>query len=309
MNLRQLSAFVAITEEGSFNRAARRLNATQSGLSMQIKLLEERLGVRLFDRSTQGVRTTVSGDRLYATAVEVMRDLDRVGAELKALSGAIAGPLRLGLMPTFTRGMLAPVLERFLSCHPDVNVSVVEAYSAELVDKVLEGKTDFAVVPRQTPRQGLRMRPLGEDREIFVQRPGGSVPHLTPVRLADLGPLRLILPERGNARRDRLEVYLIGEDLPVTTILGIDAMSATLDLVAQTDWATILPESICGKDLDGRERWLHPILPELTVPYVVAEPARRALSPAAMAFLEMLEVQYRRSQADWAAAVEAASVR
>lgn len=82
-------------------------------------------------------------------------------------------------------------------------------------------------------------------------------------------------------------------------------MIATLDLVAQSDWATILPESICGKDLDGRERWLHPIQPALTVSYVVVEPARRALSPAAVAFLEMFEAHYRQGQANWASAVAA----
>lgn len=79
------------------------------------------------------MRTTVAGDRLGATAVEVMRDLDRAGAELRAASGTISGPLRIGLMPTFTRGLLAPALQQFLSNHPEVQISVTEAFSAELV--------------------------------------------------------------------------------------------------------------------------------------------------------------------------------
>jgi len=301
MNLRQLSAFVAIYEEGSFNKAAQRLHATQSGLSMQIKLLEERLGVSLFDRSAQGVTPTVAGSRLYGTAVDVMRDLDRAETDLRALGQSITGPLRVGLMPTFTRGILAPVLSDYLRDHPAVTLSVVEAYSADLVDRVRDGRIDFAVVPRQTEREGLRVRPLGTDREILVRRPGGDLPHLAPVRLADLGPLRLVLPAPGNARRDRLDAHFAAEGLPVAAILDMDAMIATLDFVAASDWMTILPETICGKDLDGRLRWLHPIEPALTVSYVVVEPARRALSPAAGVFLDRLEAEYARSQSVWAA--------
>jgi DNA-binding transcriptional LysR family regulator len=300
MNLRQLSAFVAIYEEGSFNRAAQRLNATQSGLSMQIKLLEERLGVSLFDRSAQGVRATLAGSRLYGRAVDVLRDLDRAETELRTLGQTITGPLRVGLMPTFTRGMLAPVLSGYLRDHPDVTLSVVEAYSADLVDRVRDGRIDFAVVPRQAERDGLRARPLGTDREILVRRPGGDLPHLAPVRLADLGPLRLVLPAPGNARRDRLDAHFAAEGLPVAAILDMDAMIATLDFVAASDWATILPETICSNDLDGRLRWLHPILPALTVSYVVIEPARKALSPAGVAFLERLETVYAASQSAWA---------
>jgi DNA-binding transcriptional LysR family regulator len=234
-----------------------------------------------------------------------MRDLDRAETDLRALGQTISGPLRVGLMPTFTRGILAPVLSDYLRDHPAVTLSVVEAYSADLVDRVREGKIDFAVVPRQADRDGLRTRPLGTDREILVTRPGGPLPHLAPVHLADLGPLRLVLPAPGNARRDRLAAHFAAEGLPVAAILDMDAMIATLDFVAASDWMTILPETICGKDLDGRLRWLHPIEPALTVGYVIIEPARRALSPAAEVFLERLKAEYARSQQVWTARLAA----
>ena len=94
MNFRQLSTFVGIYEEGSFNKAAQRLNATQSGLSMQIRNLEDSLGCSLFDRTAKGVTPTVAGTRLYATAVDILRQLDGAEAELRNLSGMISGRLR-----------------------------------------------------------------------------------------------------------------------------------------------------------------------------------------------------------------------
>jgi len=302
VNFRQLATFVGIYEEGSFNKAATRLNATQSGLSMQIRNLEDSLGTPLFERSARGVTPTVAGRRLYQKAVAILRQLDGAAAEIRNLSGQISGPVRVGLMPTFTRGVLAPALMRFLADHPNVDVTVVEAYSALLMDRLAGGDVDFAVVPQDGGRDGVHARLLGTDREFLVTRPGGSRPHLSPVRLADLGPLRLVLPARGNARRDRFDVFLTESGLAVEKIIDMDAMFATLELVAGSDYATILPATLCRKDIDGRDRWLHPITgPELTVNYVVVEPARKALSPAAAMFLHYLEEEYDRSDMEWSA--------
>ncbi|MES2847074.1 MAG: LysR family transcriptional regulator [Pseudomonadota bacterium] len=300
MNFRQLSTFVGIYEEGSFNKAALRLNATQSGLSMQIKNLEEGLGCALFDRTAKGVTPTLAGTRLYSTAVAILRQLDGAEADLRNLSGTVSGRLRVGLMPTFTRGMLAPVLSRFLADYPNVEVSIVEAYSALLIDKLAEGDVDFAIVPKSADRDGIRSRHLGADREFLVRRPGGALPHLAPVRLADLPPLHLVLPTPGNARRDRLDTFFATNGLPVASIVSMDAMIATLEFVADSDYATILPATICGKDMDGTARWLHPIIsPALSVSYAVIEPAKKTLSPAATIFLQRLEAEYLDSDRAW----------
>lgn len=268
---------------------------------MMIRNLEGELEAELFERSSRGVEPTAAGRRLYGHAVAMLRRAEEAKGEIKALAGSVAGPLRVGLMPTFTRGLLAPVLGPYLADFPEVDLSVTEAYSAVLEERVASGELDLAVVPQAGHREELRARPLGRDREILVLRAGGAVPHLAPVRLGDLAPLRLVLPARGNARRDRLEELFRSLGLPVAAILDMDAMIATLDFVASSDWATILPQTICGNDLDGRLRWLHPIVsPELTVGYAVVEAARHATSAAGARFLERLEAEYARSQETWA---------
>lgn len=300
MDLRQLRAFAGIYEERSFNRAAQRFNATQSGLSMLVKNLEADLGALLFERTSRGVEPTLAGRRLYAKAVAILSQAEEARSEIQSLSGKVAGPLRVGLMPTFTRGLLAPVLRTYLSDFPEVELSVVEAYSAVLVDKVAAGEIDLAVVPHTGEREDLRSSPLGHDREILVARPGGDLPHLAPIRLEDLRTRRLILPARGNARRDRLDHLFQASGLDVAAVLDMDAMIATLDFVASSDWATILPQTICGQDLDGTDRWLHPIVePELSIGYAVIEAARHGTSPAAARFREGLEAEYARSQEQW----------
>lgn len=301
LNIRQLAAFVGVYEEGSFSKAAKRLNATQSGLSMQNQNLEEQVGLKLFERSPRGVTPTYAGHRLYERAVEILRQLDDTAAEIKALAAGVSGEIRVGLMPTFTRGVLAPTLVDYLAEFPNVQVSVTEAYSAVLMDEVAAGRIDFAIVPRALHRDGIRTRWLGTDRELLVRRAGGGGPgHLEPVRLKDVKPLRLVLPARGNARRDAFDVYAELHGLSIERLIDMDAMIATLEFVANSDFATILPETICMNDLDGNHRSLHPIVdPGLTVDYAVIEPAKSALSPAAALFLDRIEHHYRRSREVW----------
>ena len=300
LNIRQLASFVAVYEEGSFSKAAKRMNATQSGLSMQNQQLEEQLGLALFDRSPRGVTPTVAGRRVYDLAVTLLRQLDAVKAEIKTLSTGVTGEIRVGLMPTFTRGVLAPALQDFISLYPNVKVSIVEAYSAVLTQDVAAGTIDFAIVPRAPRKDGIRTRLLGTDRELLVCRAGGPLKHLAPVKLNELPPLKLVLPGRGNMRRDSFDNYVELHGIKIANLLDMDAMIATLDFVAHSDFATVLPETICVNDLDGTIRSLHPIIgPVLTVDYAVIEPAKSVLPPAASLFLEKIEQHYKVLKLSW----------
>ena len=300
LNIRQLAAFVAVYEEGSFSKAAKRTNATQSGLSMQNQHLEKQIGVQLFERSPRGVTPTYAGRRLYDLAVAMLRRLDEVDAEIRTLASGITGETHVGLMPTFTRGVLAPALAGFIADYPNVKVSIVEAYSAVLTDAVAAGAIDFAIVPRAPRRDGIRTRWLGTDRELLVCRAGGPLQHLAPVRLAALPSLKLVLPGRGNARRNTFDNYAELHGLKIAALLDMDAMIATLEFVANSDFATILPETICFNDIGGTVRSLHPIAgPGLTVDYAVIEPSKSILPQAASLFLERIELSYRNLKQGW----------
>jgi LysR family transcriptional regulator, nitrogen assimilation regulatory protein len=300
LNIKQIKAFVAVYEEGSFSRAAKRANATQSGLSMQNLHLEQQIGLKLFDRTPRGVTPTFAGHRLYQLSVGVLRRLDEASVEIKALASGVSGEIRVGLMPTFTRGVLAPALGDFIADFPNVKVSIMEAYSAVLTDRVAGGGLDFAIVPRAPAKEGLRTRLLGTDRELLVCRAGGPLAHLAPVRLTDRRGLKLILPARGNARRDAFDNFAELHNLDIASLLEMDAMIATLEFVANSDFVTILPETICYNDIKGVTRSLHLLIdPPLTVDYAIIEPAKAGLSRAAALFLERIKLSYRTLKDAW----------
>ena len=181
--LRQIRAVIAVCEEGSFTRAAERENATQSGISQHVATVERTLGVKLFERSSRGIAPTPAGLRYYKSCVEAVGQLETANEEVRGLAGAVTGDLRIGLMPTFTRAVLAPTLNDFVPRHPDVRLHIVEGYSAVLTEMVLADALDFAVVPAFEGQVGLKSRLLVRDREMLVSGPRSGLVPLAPVRL------------------------------------------------------------------------------------------------------------------------------
>src|ERR1700693_4674708 len=169
--LRQVRAVIAVCEEGSFTRAAERENATQSGISQHVAAVERTLGVKLFERTTGAVKATPAGYRYYKRCVEAVGMLAHAAEEARSLAGQVTGELRIGLMPTFTRAVLAPVLDDFVPHCPEVRLHIVEGYSGLLTEMVLDGDLDFAVVPAFEGAMGLKSRLLVRDREMLISGP------------------------------------------------------------------------------------------------------------------------------------------
>ena len=306
MKLQQLRSFVTAFQERSFTAAAKRLNATQSGLSMQVKDLETSLGVRLFERSTKGVRPTVAGEMLYGHANTILREISEAGNELAALAGEVTGTVNAGLMPTITRSALAPAVIEFTAQYSHVRLRLIEVYSTTLTEMVASEQLDFAIVPPVPGMSAVNTRPLAHDREFLVTGFSTDRAHMAPVRLNEVRPLRLILPTPANARRAGLDAYISSIDTAPDAILEMDAMMGTLELVANSDWIAILPATLCHPDLSGNSLKIHPLIePELGVDYALIEPATRTLSPAAQLFAAAVERQIARIAAAWDVRLEA----
>src|SRR3954466_10791678 len=124
MDLRQLRYFVAVAEELHFSRAAARLRLAQSALSSQIRQLEREIGGALLVRSTRRVELTPAGEALLADAQDALAAADGALTRARALARGEAGSFVIGSLGPAPGGLLAPVLARFGSRHPDVRVEV-----------------------------------------------------------------------------------------------------------------------------------------------------------------------------------------
>jgi len=302
--LRQVRAVIAVCEEGSFTRAAERENATQSGISQHVAAVEQALKVKLFERTSAGVVPTAAGLRYYRRCVEAVGLLDTAGEEARSLASFVTGELRIGLMPTFTRAVLAPTLDHFVSRHPDVRLHIVEGYSGLLTDMVLADELDFAVVPAFEGRIGLKSRLFVRDREMLLSGPRRGLTSLAPVRLRELRPFKVIVPGPDNVRRRNLETYFQTNGVEVDAMLEMDAMIGTLELVARSDWVTVLPSLICVNDLATGDIIVNPLAdPPMHAEFVLIQPARRTLTAQARLFLECFEAEVAHIHAVWDAAI------
>jgi LysR family transcriptional regulator, nitrogen assimilation regulatory protein len=297
ISLRKIRAFVAVYEEGSFTAAAEREGATQSGISQQVKQLEAALNAVLLDRGGRSVEPTTAGQCYYRECVAVLKQLDQASQEIGATATA-GGEVRVGLMPTFTRGVLAPTLHRFMKESRGTEIRVTEAYSGVLTDLVRKGDLDFAVVPGFPGAVGLTTTLILRDREMLVAAKGRTGRHGQPVRLADAGPLKIILPGHQNTRRGNIESYIATNGVDIAQRLELDAMMGTLEFIRNSDWVAILSSVIMAGDFGGEHFEIRPLArPGLNIDFVLIEPARRAMRPAVRFFAEVLKSESERAVA------------
>ncbi|OYY13673.1 MAG: LysR family transcriptional regulator [Rhizobiales bacterium 35-68-8] len=297
--LREIRLFVAAYEERSFTAAAERENGTQSGVSQHIRKLEDRFGVRLFSREKGRVTPTPAGDAYYRRCVEMLRLHETTNQAMGAFGRSLSGDIEVGLMPTMTRVTLAPAMRRFIAAYPNVAIRVVEAFSTTLTGAVLNGGMDFAIVPSFAGRPGLKIQHFLTTHEALVSRMDPDA-HLRPVRLADIGPLKLVLPTAANTRRMLIETYLASNGVEVERMLEMDSMMGALHFVATSDWRSVVPAIMLTADMEHLPLCVQPIVdPVAPLDLVVIERSRNVISPPAAAFLALLREETERLNRFW----------
>ncbi|MFQ5774607.1 MAG: LysR family transcriptional regulator [Kiloniellaceae bacterium] len=168
MSIRHLRTLIAIAESGSFAAAAERVFVTQAAVSMQVKSLEDELGVTLFDRGRRPPELSEAGRALVPKAIEIVRAYDRLRLLHRDFAG-IEGDLRLGAVPTTLTGITPRALAAMRSRYPRLHVDLSTGASADLVHLVERGHLDTAIIsdlPQPVP--GLAWEPFLREPLIVI---------------------------------------------------------------------------------------------------------------------------------------------
>jgi DNA-binding transcriptional LysR family regulator len=180
---------VEVARHGSFTGAALSLTYTQSAVSRQISALEAEVGSSLFDRQARGVQLTEAGRRLVVHAAAILDRLDTARKELVDLREKRVGRLRLGAFATADASLVPQAVAAFSARYPDVQLSLHEGFSTELLRWLMEGQLDLALIslPAGSPTPlGVTLRKVVDDT-MFVALPGNHrYAGRARVRLADL---------------------------------------------------------------------------------------------------------------------------
>lgn len=241
--LRQLRYFVALADAGGFGLAAREVHVSQPALSLQIKDLETYLDVSLVERLPRGIRLTRAGSEVLRRARRILAEVSDLENAARASRG-LAGRMNLGVIPTVAPYLLPRVLTRLRAADLTLDIRVREAQTAQLVEAVMAGQLDAAVVALPQRGAGLTAIPLFEDRFALA----GSRARLDlwasraeSLRPTEIAPDQLLLLEEGHCLADQaLDVCGLSARRPMD--LGASSLSTLCGLVAEGFGLTLLPE-------------------------------------------------------------------
>ena len=267
MELRQLEYLIAVAEEANFTRAAARVHISQSGVSAQIRQLENELGATLIDRSGRHSTLTPAG----AAAVEHARSaLGAVGAVRQAVddvNGLVRGHLRVGMVTACTVVPLFDALAAFHLAHPGVEVALFEDNSDQLIDSVRSGATDLALIGAAgAPPEGLQAIPLVSEPVVAGVSAGHPLASRGHVMLDDLEPFPLVCLPQGTGVRTVFDEACVAVGARPDIALQASAPAAVADLASRGLGVAILSASMVTND----DR-LEPVaLDDVPVPAVLA---------------------------------------
>lgn len=192
MELRQLRYFVAVAEERSFGRAARRLRLSQPPLSIQIKGLEEELGVRLLERSTRRVALTDAGRAFLEKAREILDGVEEARAEASGAEAGLRGRLAVGFISSATLSLLPSAIRLFRERFAGVELDLKELTSAQQVEALYEGEILVGMVRLPMQAAGIRFESVLEEPLVVALPSGHQLESLERVPLEAVVDLPLI---------------------------------------------------------------------------------------------------------------------
>ena len=208
MEIRQLKAFLAIAEAKTFTAGARRVNVTQAAISMQIRQLEEEVGLQLFTRTPRRVILTEAGEYLLERARKILREHDSALAEIAEVAGAEYGRLRIGTASgTFAMHQLPSILQRVKEKFPNSELTVSSGTSQRLVDKMMHGEIDIAFVSLPVDNANITTESIFSDEIVAIAHPKHSLANEKFISAAALAGEDLILGERGGNTRRMIDEF------------------------------------------------------------------------------------------------------
>jgi LysR family hydrogen peroxide-inducible transcriptional activator len=240
--LQQMTYLVAVDEHRHFGKAAEACLVSQPALSAQIRELERRLGVTLFERGNRRVLPTSVGTIVIERARGVLRDTDELVAAARLDPSGLRGPLALGVIPTMAPYLLPGLLPAVTAAHRRVELHLHELKTAEILRQLREGGLDLGLLALPVAGEDLVTVALAEDPFVLALPEGHPLAGEGPVPLGVVTGLPVILLEEGHCLRDQA--------LSVCRLVGTEAaeMQATgmptlCQMVATGRGVTLLPAS------------------------------------------------------------------
>lgn len=242
MEIRQLRAFVAIAESGTFTAGAMRVHVTQAAISMQIRQLETEIGAKVFVRAPRHVILTEAGEQLLRRARHILREHDAALDEIAELAGAERGRLRIGSASAMVLTEQLPIiLKELRKQHPAAEIAVTSGTSEILVDQILAGEVDVAFVSLPVDERGIKTERLSDDQLVAIASPRHKLAKQRTISAYTLAGERLILGERGGNTRRLIDQFFAQAGATLRVAMELSRQQAIKRMVEEDMGVGIVP--------------------------------------------------------------------
>jgi len=294
VSLRQVTAFLAVAEAGSFTRAADQLKVAQPALSQAIRELETSLGLRLFDRTTRRVELTAAGREFRDATVKIVDDLDFAVRNARDLAGRKSGRMVVAAPPLLAAAVLPQAIVEFSSQYPDVQISVVDAPTTSIVDVVRSSGADCGIGTFPEGESGVQQTALMRDRLLLFCRADSPFAKAESVRWSDLFRQPLIALSPTSAIRRLVEIGFESAQIPLTPAYEVHQMVTALSLIKAGLGVAVLP-TYAYSEAKFRQVVAKPLVePEIGRDISMIHADGRSITPAVSAFIPIVRIVIRR---------------
>jgi LysR family hydrogen peroxide-inducible transcriptional activator len=240
MTLKQLRYVDALARQGHFGRAADVCAITQPALSMQIKELETALGTSLFERGARQIRLTGFGETFVARARDILRAVEELEDLARSAGEQLAGRLRIGVIPTVAPYLLPKIIAELARLNPDLDLQLRETTTPKLLDELMDGRLDTAIVALPVSEPSLVELPLFAEHFVLVRHKDEAD---TPVPNRDmLREMRLLLLEEGHCFRDQALSFCDMASSRPKELMDGSSLATLVQMVGAGIGLTLIPE-------------------------------------------------------------------
>jgi LysR family hydrogen peroxide-inducible transcriptional activator len=242
MNIRDLKYLVALADNKHFGNAADACYVSQPTLSMQIKKLEDELGVTFFERNNKQLITTPIGEKIIEQARLILKEVDELKSIAQLAKDPFSGNFRLGVIPTLGPYLLPLILPAIKKQLPKINLIIFENKTDVIVKQLLQGKLDAVLLALPIHEQHLKHVVLFKEPFYLAMPENHALAKKQKIQLKDLKHADLLLLEEGHCLRDQALEACQWVDVKEKQGFQATSLETLRHLVAANFGITLLPE-------------------------------------------------------------------
>lgn len=250
--------FYSVAKNKSVTLAAKELYLTQPAVSIQIHLLEDDYGVKLFNRSGKGITTTEEGNLLFSYAEKILNLSDETDEALRQIKSLERGKVKIAAGRTIGAYYLPQLFESFTLKYPNIGIQMDIGSSSQVIEGILAFRNDIGFIGTDYFNKNLVVIPFTKDRLVLITPPDHELTHKKVISYKDLSGQKMIMREKGSGTRELIENELVNRKVSTETIMELGSNEAIKHAVEAGLGVSIISNNVIKREKDlGRVKILH----------------------------------------------------